>query len=201
MDRPRNNQFLEPERGSGMIGWAMKQLAMWLVGGFIVYSLVVNHQLFSGSGQENPAQPASVHPVASAQWSARAPSETGALVTNSLTLQARPDGYAWVDAAVNGVPMNMAFDTGASYVSLTEADAQRAGVSGNLNYSIPIWTANGSNPGAPVVLREVRIGQLTIENVNAIVQRNLAHSLLGQTFLNRLQSFHMERGVLTLSWQ
>jgi clan AA aspartic protease (TIGR02281 family) len=55
--------------------------------------------------------------------------------------------------------------------------------------------------GAPVTLREIRIGQLVIEDVNAIVLQNLNVSLLGQTFLNRLHSYQMQDGVLTLTWQ
>jgi aspartyl protease family protein len=99
------------------------------------------------------------------------------------------------------MPMVMAFDTGASSVALTQADALKAGVAGNLNYSVPIGTANGRNMGAPVTLREIRIGQLVIEDVNAIVLQNLNVSLLGQTFLNRLHSYRMQDGVLTLTWQ
>ena len=204
MERPRNNPFLEPDRGTGMIGWAVKQLAMWLVGGFIVYSVVANHHLFGGGSA--PAQAPS-GTVASADDDSPAEKklvplgQAAAPVVNSLSLRARSDGYAWVDAVVNGAPMTMAFDTGASYVSLSEADAIKAGVAGNLNYSVPIWTANGSNPGAPVMLREIRIGQLVIEDVHAIVQKNLPHSLLGQSFLNRLHSFEMRNGILTLTWE
>jgi len=198
----RNNRFLEPDRGSGMMGWAIKQLAFWSIAGFALYAVLANRQLFQSSPPV-PAQPAAARAVAPADPAPREhlqPLGQAVYVTNNLTLRAQADGYAWVDAVVNGASIKMAFDTGASYVSLTEADAQRAGVTGNLVYSIPIWTANGTNPGAPVMLREVRVGQLVIPNVNAIVQRNLAHSLLGQTFLHRLKSFHMEGGTLTLSW-
>lgn len=210
MQRPHNNRFLEPERGTGMIGWATKQLALWLAGGLVVYLVAANHQLFGGSSSDSAAQiatapgspsPGGDAPDDSGQERKLVPLGQSAMVTNSLTLSARPDGYAWVNASVNGVPMTMAFDTGASYVSLSETDALRAGVAGNLNYSVPIWTANGTNPGAPVTLREIRIGELAVADVPAIVQRNLPHSLLGQTFLKRLQSYEMRGGTLTLTWQ
>ena len=95
----------------------------------------------------------------------------------------------------------MAFDTGASVVSLTQADAIKAGVAGNLNYSLVFRTANGSTRGAPVMLREIRIGQLAIEDVKAVVMQNMQISLLGQTFLSRLRSYQMQNGVLTLTWE
>jgi clan AA aspartic protease (TIGR02281 family) len=217
MDRPRNNQFLEPEPRSGMIGWAVKQLAIWLVGGMVVYSLVVNHQWLSLPGRDQA--PASAPPGLAASrvdgppvdadsraqeshaQDSRALGQVVPPATYSLTLRARPDGYAYVRAMVNGVEMSMAFDTGASTVALTPSDAIKAGVAGNLNYSIPMGTANGRNMGAPVVLREIRIGQLVIPDVNAIVMPNLNQSLLGQTFLNRLHSYQMQNNVLTLTWQ
>ena len=53
---------------------------------------------------------------------------------------------------------------------------------------------------APVMLREVRIGQLSVENVPAAVIENLDQSLLGMSFLKRLKSFEVREGALTISW-
>jgi aspartyl protease family protein len=215
MDR-QSNRFLESERGggTGMVGWAAKQLILWGVGALIFYAVVANQQLFRGS------EPARVSPQAvpaprveprPAPTTASAvpvqPERSRALgqvvppVVQSLSLRAQPDGYAYVKASVNGVEMVMAFDTGASWVSLTHADALKAGVAGNLNYSLSFSTANGRGHGAPVMLREIRIGQLVIPDVHAVVMENMQVSLLGQTFLNRLHGYNMQDGVLTLTWQ
>jgi clan AA aspartic protease (TIGR02281 family) len=51
-----------------------------------------------------------------------------------------------------------------------------------------------------VILREIRIEQLSIENVPAAVIENLDQSLLGMSFLKRLKSFEMREGALTISW-
>jgi clan AA aspartic protease (TIGR02281 family) len=204
----RNNPFYEPARAGGsIIGWAVKQLLIWLVGGFVVYTVVVNHQLF-GTATPEPA-PHSV--IASANSDPADPpaerqkpqplGQAAPLVTNSLTLRAQPNGYAYIKASVNGAEMVMAFDTGASEVALTKADAIKAGVAGNLNYSKSFSTANGPTRGAPVMLREIRIGQLVITDVAADVMENGAVSLLGQTFLSRLHSYQMQDGMLTLTWQ
>jgi len=61
-------------------------------------------------------------------------------------------------------------------------------------------TANGRVHFAPVMLREVRIEQLSIENVPAAVIENLDQSLLGMSFLKRLKRFEMREGALTISW-
>ena len=52
----RHNQFLEPERGSGIVGWAVKQLVMWLIGGLVVYTLVVNFQLLKAPAPQAAPQ-------------------------------------------------------------------------------------------------------------------------------------------------
>jgi clan AA aspartic protease (TIGR02281 family) len=53
---------------------------------------------------------------------------------------------------------------------------------------------------APVTLREIRIGQLSLYDVPAAVLENLNISLLGMSFLSRLQSYEMREGKLTISW-
>jgi aspartyl protease family protein len=207
MDR-YNNRFLEPERGTGMIGWAVKQLVIWLVGGLVVYGFV-NQQQFSGGASPDTA-PGSAAVHASGPLVADTPSaeqlrplgQSTAQVTNSLTLRARADGHVFLNAAVNGAPIPFIVDTGATMVALTHADALKAGVAGNLNYTISLNVANGVAKAAPVLIRQIRIGTLEVDNVEGmVVQGDAGISLLGQSFLKRLQGYEMHGGVLTLSWQ
>jgi len=174
--------------------WAWQRLARSLVGTLAVSLAVAACGLLAARAEENGGSPPG--PSAPAVTVLRPSPSTG----NSLILHAGRGGYVSVDASVNGTPIRMAFDTGASAVSLTEADAARIGVSGGLHYTIPFSTANGRAYGALVTLREIRIGKLEIDNVKAVVMPNLDVSLLGQSFLNRLQSYQMRDGVLTLTW-
>jgi len=92
-------------------------------------------------------------------------------------------------------------DTGATLVTLTQADARTAGIDpGELVFNHRASTANGSARMAPVTLREVRIGQLSIYDVPAAVLEHLNISLLGMSFLTRLESYEMRDGKLTISW-
>jgi aspartyl protease family protein len=202
----RQNQFLEPERGgSSMIGWAVKQLAIWLVGGFVVYTVVVNHRLFSDGASDSAPHSAiaNTNSAYPAERQRPQPSgQAGSLVTNTLALRARADGHVFVTATVNGVEIPFIVDTGATLVSLTHADALKIGVAGSLNYTIPINVANGVTKGAPVMLREIRIGQLEVGDVEGmVIQGEGGISLLGQSFLKRLQGYEMRGDLLTLSWQ
>jgi len=120
---------------------------------------------------------------------------------NTLVYPANGQGHVIVDAVVNGASMRLLVDTGASLVTLTPADARAAGITpGELVFNHRVSTANGSTRMAPVTLREVRIGQLSIYDVSAAVLENLNISLLGMSFLARLKSYEMRDGKLTISW-
>jgi aspartyl protease family protein len=120
---------------------------------------------------------------------------------NSLVYSANAQGHVVLDAAVNGAPMRLLVDTGASLVTLTPADARAAGIAASeLVFNHRASTANGFARMAQVRLREVRIGQLSIYDVPAAVLENLNISLLGMSFLGRLQSYEMRDGKLTISW-
>ena len=89
----------------------------------------------------------------------------------------------------------------ASRVTLTLDDARAAGIGRDeLVFSQRSQTANGLAREAPITLREIRIEQLSIDNVPAAVNENLNVSLLGMSFLKRLKSFEMREGALTISW-
>jgi aspartyl protease family protein len=121
--------------------------------------------------------------------------------THSLVYRADPRGHVAITALVNGAPVRFLVDTGASRVTLTLDDAHTAGIGrGELVFSQRSQTANGPAREAPITLREIRIEQLSIDNVAAAVNENLNISLLGMSFLKRLKSFEMREGALTISW-
>ena len=121
--------------------------------------------------------------------------------SNTIVYTANGRGHVVLDAAVNGAPVRMLVDTGASLVTLTPADARAAGISpAGLVFSGHVQTANGTARMAPVTLREIRIGQLSIYDVPAAVLENLNVSLLGMSFLGRLRGYEMREGKLTVSW-
>lgn len=107
----------------------------------------------------------------------------------------------FVAAKVDDHPVRFVLDTGASSVVLTAEDALRVGIDlRQLDFSAPVATANGSAVAAPVRLAKISVGPIVITNVRALVTRPgaMRESLLGMTFLERLDSFTVERGKLTL---
>lgn len=106
-----------------------------------------------------------------------------------------------ITAQVNGARIAMVLDTGASSVVLTREDAKAAGLPLEvLEYTVNIDTANGRTKAAPVTLDRIAVGTLVERSVDALVAQpgQLRTSLLGMTFLNRLQSWQVSGDRLLL---
>ncbi len=119
-----------------------------------------------------------------------------------VALRADRLGHFQADATVNGRAVPVIVDTGATTVALTEDSARRLGIAlQRSDYTLPISTANGVIPAAPVMLSEVRIGGVSVRNVQAVVVSGdaLPVNLLGMTFLSRLTKFEIGGGQLVLT--
>lgn len=106
-----------------------------------------------------------------------------------------------VTMQVNGARVPMVLDTGASAVILTHEAARAAGLPLEvLTYSVNVDTANGRARAAPVTLDRLSIGGITERSVPALIAQpgQLRTSLLGMTFLNRLESWEVRGDRLLL---
>ncbi len=113
----------------------------------------------------------------------------------------RDGGHFFARALVNGAPVEMLVDTGASSVVLRPEDADQAGLDmRGLRYNIPVSTANGVAYTARVRLEDISIGGIRLRNVEALIAQpdSLNQSLLGMSFLSRLRSYEFSGDFLVL---
>ena len=118
-----------------------------------------------------------------------------------IFLRASEDGHYRVRSDVNGASVVLMVDTGASLVVLSHRDAVRAGFDPeDLSFSQPVSTANGQTYVASVLIGEIAIGPIAYSNVRGAIARrgDLDDSLLGMTFLGRLEGFEFGQDGLTL---
>ena len=110
------------------------------------------------------------------------------------------NGQFFTDGYVNSSQARFLVDTGASAVALTPADARAAGLDPSfLVFDVRVSTANGEGRAARVTLDALSVGPITERNVPAlVVEEGLEISLLGMTFLRRLQAFEASADTLTL---
>ncbi len=119
-----------------------------------------------------------------------------------LSYKATSNGHFIVDASINGTEISLLFDSGASTVALSPADAERLGIRRQqLRFTLRYETANGVVQAAPVTLDRIRLGQLVYYDVAAtVIDAPMSISLLGMSFLERLDGFEVAGGRLTLRW-
>jgi len=105
-----------------------------------------------------------------------------------VTLAADTRGHFVTEAAVNGIPLRVVVDTGASSVVLSGDDATRLGLDWRKGARRMMQTANGATPGYGVVLDRVRVGGIELQAVDGVVvEHGLGIGLLGMSFLNRVE--------------
>ena len=104
------------------------------------------------------------------------------------------NGDFQVAAQVNGVRVPMVLDTGASAIVLTQEAAKAVGLPLEvLVYDVNVDTANGRTRAAAVTLDRVGVGAVVERSVPALIAQpgQLRTSLLGLSFLNRLESWEV----------
>lgn len=110
------------------------------------------------------------------------------------------DGHYWAEARIEGRPVRLMIDTGASQVILTRADAAALGIEPPADaFSAALTTVAGPVRAAPVRLKTVAVAGARVDQVEAlVVEHGLPHSLLGMSYLGRLSAFTATPTRLTL---
>lgn len=110
------------------------------------------------------------------------------------TLWRADDGLFYIDARINGTPVKLIVDTGASMTVLSPEDARRVGVdSSSTGPAETAETAGGSSRMSRVTLASMEVGPTSVNGVSAVVaSQPLAFSLLGQNWLSRMGSVTIE---------
>jgi aspartyl protease family protein len=115
-------------------------------------------------------------------------------------LEADQRGQYAAGVLVNGAPVRMLIDTGASDVCISASTARRLGLSPSGGPKRVMQTANGQSTALPTVLRSVSLGGLYVSDVEALILTPDAGevNLLGESFLKRLVSVEQRNGTLVL---
>ncbi len=125
-----------------------------------------------------------------------APSDGGG---TQIVLTAGSGGHFFTGGAINGKAVRFLVDTGATYVSMGVNEAERLGIDYRAGRPGMTSTANGAMAVYKVSLASVRIGDVLVYNVEALVgQAPMDQVLLGNSFLTRFQ-MKRENDLMTLS--
>ena len=106
----------------------------------------------------------------------------------SVTLAANPQGHFITDGQINGAAVRFVVDTGATLIAMSSADASRIGIKYRDAPTGTVNTANGMATAWRVRLDTVRVGDISLTGIDALVMENQNMPvLLGMSFLNRME--------------
>jgi aspartyl protease family protein len=104
----------------------------------------------------------------------------------SLTADAR--GHFAAGGSINGYPMSFLVDTGATSISINATEARRMGLDYKSGQAGAVNTAAGVVPAWRVTFNIVKVGNITLNQVEGlVVESGLSVPLLGMSFLNRME--------------
>lgn len=117
---------------------------------------------------------------------------------NRIVLTAGPGGHFTTAGQINGRAVQFVVDTGATSIAMSAGDAERAGIDYKNGQPVQLGTANGVVVGRRIRLSSVRVGDVEVYEVDAVViPQPMPHMLLGNSFLTRFQMLR-ENDQMTL---
>jgi len=123
-----------------------------------------------------------------------APTSSG----RQIVLSSGNGGHFTTTGSINGRTTEFLVDTGATLVALSQAEAERLNLPYRDGRRTQTQTANGVVPAMMLTLASVRIGDVEVRNVDAIVvPGQMSMVLLGNSFLTRFQ-MRRDNDVMTL---
>ncbi|GAA4718850.1 TIGR02281 family clan AA aspartic protease [Sphingomonas lutea] len=163
------------------LGKALRMAMIWVAlfaGVFILFAFRSN---FSAFGQQVRAE-LTGEPIAAGE---------------TLRIPISEDGHFWVDARINGQPVRLLVDSGASITTIGGETARAAGVASGLR--APVQTANGTVDMARSRADNFELGPIRREGMTIFVNPGDRTNVLGMNFLTSLSSWRVEGNHLVLT--
>ena len=105
-----------------------------------------------------------------------------------IVLSADSGGHFVTQGLLNAKPVQFMVDTGATTVGVSVSDADRIGLKYKHGQAVQVATANGVVPGWKIRLSSVRMSDVEVRDIDAVVTPiAMPFVLLGNSFLARFQ--------------
>lgn len=110
------------------------------------------------------------------------------------------DGHFRLMAEIGGVPTSFLVDTGATLTAVSQDTAEKLGLKPRAG-TIPVkmQTANGKVFAQIAAIDDLEFGNISARGLDVIIAPGLGQTnVVGMNFLSRLESWRVERDVMTL---
>ncbi len=128
-----------------------------------------------------------VYPLGQAGANFSTPKQT------AVNVYRNPQGMFTTSGSINGFPVDFMVDTGATFIAMNAPQAKRLGIQYRMDgQPVMTNTASGTAMGYQVTLQRVRVGEIELRDIDAIVLEGNSPTevLLGMSFLGRLEMQH-----------
>lgn len=137
-----------------------------------------------------------------AAFSVRTPEKQAAPAGRKVVVRSDERGHFVAEFKLNGRRVPAMIDTGATLVAMNRSTAKSIGITlSAADFRYEIDTANGKARAAAAVIPSIDIGRIRVENVEGVVLEDnaLGQTLVGMSFLKRLDKYQVEDGTLLLA--
>ncbi|WP_157217217.1 retropepsin-like aspartic protease family protein [Flavisphingomonas formosensis] len=127
--------------------------------------------------------------------------DAGIATGETLRIRKSGDGHFWIRGQVNGREIRFLIDSGASFVALSSAEAELAGIKeDNGGFGVALDTANGTIVASRGHIAELEVGPIIRKNLSVVMAPEFGDSnVLGMNFLSSLSSWKVEGDTLILT--
>ena len=166
----------------------------------VALALVGSSFLLNRLPESAPASAAGATGAVAVEAPAPEPPQRESSGYREALLEADQHGQYAAEVSVNGSPVRMLIDTGATQVCVSASTARRLGLRPSGGRKLLIQTANGQSIASLTILRSLSFDGLYMNDVEAIILAPEAGevNLLGESFLKRLVSVEQRNGALVL---
>ncbi len=166
----------------------------------VALALVGSSFLLNRLPEPAPASAAGATGALAAEAPSSKPPQRQSSGYREALLEADQHGQYAAEVSINGVPVRMLVDTGATQVCVSASTARRLGLSPSGGRKLLIQTANGRSTASPTTLKSLNFDGLYMNDVEALILAPEAGevNLLGESFLKRLVSVEQRNGALVL---
>ncbi len=105
-----------------------------------------------------------------------------------IVMSADSRGHFFTQGLINSRPVQFMVDTGATTIGMSVSDADRIGLQYKQGQAVQVSTANGVVPGWKMRLSSVRLGDVEVHDIEAVITPiSMPFVLLGNSYLTRFQ--------------
>lgn len=117
----------------------------------------------------------------------------------AVILRRDTDGHFWANAMINGKPLRMMIDSGASITAISDDARRELGLSRESGFGAVVTTANGPVKVERITIPQMAVEHIIIDEMTVVTSPQFGDTnVLGMNFLDQLQSWTVSGDKMTL---